>query len=84
MEYRYVVVELTDGGSWLLYGDEQRPKNGPISLTALPDLLKDGWAPVRETPAGAANRGLFKRDAQAYCLVLLSKPSQQEDLADGV
>ncbi|WP_145292887.1 hypothetical protein [Crateriforma conspicua] len=76
MQYRYIVVELRDGGSWHLYGDKDRPREKPYpseALGVLPDLLADGWIPVRETPVGAANMGIMRSDIQAYCLVLLSK-----------
>lgn len=76
MQYRYIVVELRDGGSWHLYGDKDRSREQPYpkeSLDVLPDLLAKGWTPVREIPVGAANLGIMRTDIQAYCLVLLSK-----------
>lgn len=79
MQYRYIVVELRDGGSWHLFGDKDRSTDTPYSgdaMRVLPDLLDAGWTPVRETPGGAANIGMLRNDAQAYCLVLLSKEDE--------
>jgi hypothetical protein len=76
MQYRYVVVDLGDGGSWHLYGDKDRPRDKPYSsdeLGVLPELLANGWKPVRETPAGTAGMGILRRYARSYCLVLLSR-----------
>jgi hypothetical protein len=76
MQYRYIVVELRDGGSWHLYGDKDRPRSKPYtieSMGVLPELLNDGWIPIREVPVGTANIGITRSDVQAYCLVLLSK-----------
>lgn len=76
MQYRYIVVEVRDGGSWHLYGDPDRSKQSGYrteDLTVLPDLLADGWVPVRETPIGTTNGGLFGNGSQALCLVLLSR-----------
>ena len=76
VQYRYIVVELRDGGSWHLYGDNDRPRDKPYpteALGVLPALLEEGWTPVREIPVGTANIGMMRNDAQAYCLVLLSK-----------
>lgn len=76
MQYRYVVVDLGDGGSWHLYGDENRPEDADYAKTdlrVLPDLLTDGWVPIRETPCGSAAVGPIRGDVRALCLVLLSK-----------
>ncbi|WP_186775823.1 hypothetical protein [Rubripirellula tenax] len=76
MQYRYVVVDLADGGSWHLYGDESRPEVTGYSadeLRVLPDLLADGWVPIRETPCGSSAVGAMRGGVRAFCLVLLSK-----------
>ncbi|WP_146517645.1 hypothetical protein [Rubripirellula amarantea] len=81
MQYRYIVVDLADGGSWHLYGDKDRPRDKPYStneLGVLPELLADGWTPVRETPIGTASIGILRHHARAYCLVLLSKDDNAE------
>jgi hypothetical protein len=70
-EYRYVVVS-SDGRSWLLQGDEQYDKNADHNQV-LPQLLKDGWKPVRE-------RALAGQDG-AFALVLLKRwPQGDEDI----
>ena len=75
MEYKYVCVSVADGGSWLLYGDERRKKNPLTSedLTALPELLAEGWVPVRETAGGASSYGRLHKEAASFSLVLLAK-----------
>lgn len=76
MQYRYIVVDLGDGGSWHLYGDKDRSRDKPYSsdeLGVLPELLANGWTPVREIPAGTASIGILRGYARSYCLVLLSK-----------
>lgn len=75
MKYKYVVVQLPSGGSWCLYGDPSRSKTTRMQtgeLTALVDLLAEGWVPVRETVVGT-NKGRLFQEQQNLCLVLLSK-----------
>lgn len=73
MKYRYVVVQLPGSGSWCLCGDPLRPMTEMKSdeLTVLPELLAEGWVPVRETLIGVRKISI---DEQLHvCLVLLSK-----------
>ena len=49
-EYRYVVVSQ-DGRSWLLQGDEAYNSNVDQN-SVMPQLLQDGWRPMRERPLG--------------------------------
>lgn len=66
--HRYVVMDLAAGESWCLSGDENSPlKKTPFrrERRALPDLLSQGWRPVREIPANDGDRG--------YCVVLLTR-----------
>lgn len=80
-QYRYVIV-ASDGIShdlwpdWQEYRrldaaiDEEENEDGIWETRAtLPQLLADGWRPVRETPMGGGT------DNSAYALVLLEKDS---------
>lgn len=49
-ELRYVVGSQ-DGRSWLLQGDEAY-NNNVDQNAVMPQLLKDGWRPMRERPLG--------------------------------
>jgi hypothetical protein len=78
-QYRYVVVS-SDGIShdlWPTWEDYQKLDDALeesadeydvwTSRPTLPQLLADGWRPVRETAMGGGN------DNSAYALVLLEK-----------
>ena len=66
-QYRYVVINNA-GHSWSVMSaaevtSEAKDQNG----TLLPQLLQEGWAPVRETPMGGGTSQL------AHSLVLLER-----------
>lgn len=66
-QYRYVVINNA-GHSWSVMSaaelaSEPKEQNG----TLLPQLLQEGWAPVRETPMGGGTSQL------AHSLILLEK-----------
>jgi hypothetical protein len=65
-QYCYVIVNNA-GHSWaaLSAADPGEPKEP--SATALPQLLQEGWVPVRETPMGGGASPL------AHSLILLEK-----------
>src|SRR5690349_3003681 len=56
-EYRYVVVSQ-DGRSWLLQGDEEYNANVDQN-SVLPQLLNDGWKPLRERTLGEGGGALI-------------------------
>jgi hypothetical protein len=64
--YCYVIVNNA-GHSWaaLSTADGDLPRDPNTS--ALPQLLQDGWVPVRETPMGGGTSPL------AHSLILLEK-----------
>ena len=70
-----MIAEFSGACSWLFYGDPDRPgdslKNDDSSVSALPELLEQGWEPVREIPIQAPPT-LF-RAGRAYCLILLQR-----------
>jgi hypothetical protein len=68
-QYRYVIVwsnQTYQGGSNTLEGDE------PVKL---PQLLRDGWRPVRETLMGPVGTATERDDmlGLAFPLVLVDK-----------
>jgi hypothetical protein len=65
-EYCYVIVN-NGGYSWrvLSVADMSGPREPKTA--ALPDLLQEGWVPVRETPMGGGTSPV------AHSLVLLEK-----------
>ncbi len=69
-QYCYVIVNNA-GNSWrvLTADDVSAPRDQAIS--ALPQLLQDGWVPLRETPMGGGASPL------AHSLVLLEKPGDR-------
>ena len=74
-QYRYVIA-ASDGTSY----DFARHEKFEEPIFDLPELLADGWRPVRETPMGS---GTWKADGgdvtYALVLILLEKkfPSQK-------
>lgn len=68
-QYRYVVVNNA-GHTWpVLDGPNGEP---PLEANAsvLPQLLDEGWVPVRETPMGGGTSSL------AHSLILLEKAAK--------
>src|SRR5262249_33730262 len=65
-QYCYVVINNA-GPSWASLGGAgaDAPPEQPASV--LPQLLQDGWVPVRETPMGGGTSPL------AHSLILLEK-----------
>lgn len=65
-QYCYVIVNNA-GHSWLALNaaDASTPKDQ--SVPVLPQLLEDGWEPLRETPMGGGTSPL------AHSLILLEK-----------
>jgi hypothetical protein len=66
IEYCFVIVNNA-GHSWaaLKSTDPDQPKD--MKSAALPQLLAEGWVPVRETPMGGGTSPL------AHSLVLLER-----------
>jgi hypothetical protein len=62
----YVIVRSDGATSLPLEANEQ--VNDPNRMHVLPELLRAGWRPVRETLMGGAGQADL-----AYCLVLLQK-----------
>jgi hypothetical protein len=69
-QYCYVIVNNA-GHSWVARsgGDSNGPPDPQTSI--LPQLLQEGWEPVRETPMGGGTSQL------AHSLVLLEKAAQR-------
>jgi hypothetical protein len=65
-ELCYVIMNNA-GHSWLALTaeDAAAPKDG--SMPVLPQMLADGWEPIRETPMGGGTSGL------AHSLILLER-----------
>ena len=65
-QYCYVIVNNA-GHSWIALNgaDSTEPKEQTVPV--LPQLLQEGWEPVRETPMGGGTSHL------AHSLVLLEK-----------
>jgi len=70
--YRYVIMNNA-GHSWAaLTADDVAAAKDP-GAPILPQLLHDGWVPVRETPMGGGTSQL------AHSLILLEKNSMPAD-----
>jgi hypothetical protein len=71
--YCYVILNNA-GHSWAILTPDDttapRDQNTPI----LPQLLQDGWVPVRETPMGGGTSSL------AHSLILLEKGFQSRSV----
>jgi hypothetical protein len=61
-QYCYVIINNA-GHSWAANASLSKDANVPV----LPQLLQDGWTPVRETPMGGGTSSL------AHSLILLEK-----------
>jgi hypothetical protein len=68
-QFRYVVINNA-GHTWpaLETPNGEQPQDGNASV--LPQLLEEGWVPVRETPMGGGTSSL------AHSLILLEKPAK--------
>lgn len=65
-QYCYVIINNA-GQSWpALGGPDTNPPRDP-NVPILPQLLEEGWGPIRETPMGGGTSAL------AHSLVLLEK-----------
>jgi hypothetical protein len=68
-QYCYVIVNNA-GHSWpLVQADEGNPPRDP-NVPVLPQLLQDGWVPIRETPMGGGTSSL------AHSLILLERDAR--------
>ena len=65
-EYCYVIINNA-GHSWSVLGPDNGETPREQTAAALPQLLHEGWVPVRETPMGGGTSPL------AHTLVLLEK-----------
>jgi hypothetical protein len=65
-QYCYVIVNNA-GHSWLALPSEDASAPKDQSVPVLPQLLEEGWEPVRETPMGGGTSQL------AHSLILLEK-----------
>lgn len=69
-QYCYVIVNNA-GHSWPAFaGTDGEAGKDPVSAV-LPQLLAEGWAPVRETPMGGGSSPL------AHSLILLEKAAKE-------
>jgi hypothetical protein len=65
-QYCYVIINNA-GHSWpMLRSADGTPAAEP-SVPVLPQLLQEGWLPIRETPMGGGNSAL------AHSLILLER-----------
>jgi hypothetical protein len=67
-QYCYVIVNNA-GHSWALSSGDMEAGREQVAAV-LPQLLSDGWVPVRETPMGGGTSSL------AHSLVLLERASK--------
>jgi hypothetical protein len=65
-QYRYVVAN-NSGYSWAILTPSDIGENKEQNGTLLPQLLQEGWVPVRESPMGGGDSPL------AHSLILLEK-----------
>jgi hypothetical protein len=65
-QYRYVLINNA-GYSWVVRAGGEPADGQDQSGTVLPQLLSEGWVPVRETPMGGGTSQL------AHSLILLEK-----------
>lgn len=68
--YRFVILNNA-GHSWLAQSAEDIANPTEQPPTVLPQLLEDGWTPVRETPMGGGASPL------AHSLILLEKSADR-------
>jgi hypothetical protein len=65
-QYCYVILNNA-GHSWVALGEPDPTGGRDPSVPALPQLLHEGWEPVRETPMGGGTSSL------AHSLILLER-----------
>ena len=65
-QYCYVIVNNA-GHSWAALSVPDLNASPELSASVLPQLLQEGWVPIRETPMGGGTSPL------AHSLVLLEK-----------
>jgi hypothetical protein len=65
-QYCYVIVNNA-GHSWAALSVPDPNASSESSASVLPQLLQEGWVPIRETPMGGGTSPL------AHSLVLLEK-----------
>ena len=68
-QFRYVVINNA-GHSWPALDTANGETLTETNASILPQLLQEGWVPVRETPMGGGTSSL------AHSLVLLEKPTK--------
>ncbi len=64
--YCYVIMNNA-GHSWIALGAPHAGAGQDPNSAALPELLREGWEPVRETPMGGGTSPL------AHSLILLER-----------
>jgi hypothetical protein len=70
-QYCYVILNNA-GHSWLALGPGDPSEGKEPNVPILPQLLLDGWVPVRETPMGGGTSQL------AHSLILLERASKRK------
>lgn len=65
-QYCYVIINNA-GHSWSALAQSDSDAGRELSVPVLPQLLHDGWEPVRETPMGGGTSQL------AHSLLLLER-----------
>ncbi|MBY0526018.1 MAG: hypothetical protein K2R98_21670 [Gemmataceae bacterium] len=70
-QYCYVIVN-NGGYSWAVRGPGELEPGRDTQATMLPQLLQEGWIPVREAPMGGGTSQV------AHVIVLLEKPDKPE------
>jgi hypothetical protein len=73
-QYCYVVMNNA-GHSWIALGFSEAEGPKEQNSPALPQLLQEGWVPVRETPMGGGPSSL------AHSLILLEKTAKPQKAA---
>jgi hypothetical protein len=75
-QFCYVIVNNA-GHSWLAVGPGEPSEGNQSNAHILPELLQNGWVPIRETPMGGGTSHL------AHSLVLLEHPPKSAERAPG-
>jgi hypothetical protein len=68
-QYCYVIVNNA-GHSWVVRGAKEESEPNEKNSFALPQLLREGWVPVREAPMGGGTSQL------AHVVILLEKQNK--------
>ena len=70
-QYCYIILNNA-GHSWLALGPGDPSEGKEPNVPILPQLLQDGWVPIRETPMGGGTSQL------AHSLILLERAPRRK------